>query len=54
MVTEEAIKIFEKHKVLSKVEVESRYEIYKEQYEKQLNEAGVALEMAKTLIIPAA
>ena len=55
MVTEEAIAIFEKHKVLSKVEVESRYEIYKETYEKIVKiEAGVALEMAKTLIIPAA
>ena len=54
MVTEEAVKIFVKHKVLSKTEVESRYEIYKEQYEKTVKiEAGVALEMAKTLIIPA-
>jgi glutamine synthetase len=54
MITESGIRIFEKHKVLSKTEVMSRYEIYKEQYEKTVKiEAGVALEMAKTLIAPA-
>jgi len=55
MVTESAIKLFEKHNVLSKTEVLSRYEIYKEMYEKTVKiEAGVALEMSKTLIVPAA
>lgn len=54
-VTDAAIKLFEKHKVLSKVEATSRYEIYKEQYEKTIVfETGVALEMAKTLFVPAA
>ena len=53
--TESAQKLFAKHKVLSETELESRYEIYKEQYEKTITiEAGVALEMARTLIIPAA
>lgn len=55
MIKEDAIKVLEKHGVLSRTESMSRYEIYKEQYEKTVKfEAGVALEMAKTLIIPAA
>jgi glutamine synthetase len=54
-ITDRAIALFEKHKVFSKTELLSRYEIYKEQYEKTLKfEAGVALVMAKTMIIPAA
>jgi glutamine synthetase len=49
----ETIKLFEKHHVLSKTELMSRNEIYKEQYEKTLNiEAECALDMVKTLIIP--
>ncbi|HBU70300.1 MAG TPA: glutamine synthetase type III [Elusimicrobia bacterium] len=53
-ITPAVIKLFEKHSVLSKTELESRYEIYKEQYEKTIKiESGVALEMAKTLISPA-
>ena len=53
MIKEEAIKVLEKHNVLSRTESMSRYEIYKEQYEKTIKfEAGVALEMAKTLIMP--
>ncbi|MFH1367551.1 MAG: glutamine synthetase III [Elusimicrobiota bacterium] len=55
LVKDPVIRIFEKHKVLSKTEMTSRYDIYKEQYEKTIKiEAGVALEMARTLIIPAA
>ncbi len=51
---EEFIKVFEKHKVLSKAELESREEIYLETYSKQINiEAGVMVEMAKRLIVPA-
>ncbi|MGA2090283.1 MAG: glutamine synthetase III [Endomicrobiales bacterium] len=54
-VKEPAIKLFEKHKVLSRTEIMSRYEAYKEQYEKIVKfETGVALDMAKTLLIPAA
>ncbi|MFH1836894.1 MAG: glutamine synthetase III [Candidatus Omnitrophota bacterium] len=51
----EVIDIFEKHKVLSKVEFMSRNEIYEEQYKRTIEiEAGVALTMAKTSIIPIA
>ncbi|MCX5782547.1 MAG: glutamine synthetase III [Elusimicrobia bacterium] len=54
MVKDDAIKVLEKHNVLSKTESLSRYEIYKEQYEKTVKfETGVVLEMAKTLIMPA-
>jgi len=49
----EVVRIFEKHKVLSKVELESREEIYLEVYSQQINiEAGVMVEMAKKSIIP--
>ena len=51
----DAVKLFEKHKVLSKEELASRNEIYAEQYEKTIDiEAKVATHMAKTMIIPAA
>ncbi|MCB4792068.1 MAG: glutamine synthetase III [Elusimicrobia bacterium] len=54
IIKESSLAIFEKHKVLTRRETHSRYEIYKEQYEKIVNiEALVALDMAKTLIIPA-
>ncbi|MDA3852180.1 MAG: glutamine synthetase III [Spirochaetaceae bacterium] len=50
----EVIRIFEKHKVLSKVELESREEIYLEVYSQQINiEAGVMVEMADKQIYPA-
>jgi glutamine synthetase len=55
MNNEKSIALFEKHKVLSKTELESRYEIYKEQYEGTIEiEAGVALNIAKTMIVPVA
>lgn len=51
---ESSVDLFEKHKVLSKIELKSRYEIYKEQYEKTITfETGVAIKMAKTMILPA-
>src|SRR3989339_544127 len=54
-ITDAAVALFEKHKVLSKTELMSRYEIYIEQYEKTIKiEAAIALDMAKTMIIPAA
>jgi glutamine synthetase len=54
-ITDAAVAVFEKHKVLTKTELMSRYEIYKEQYEKTVKiEVGVALDMAKTQIVPAA
>ncbi|MFH1395117.1 MAG: glutamine synthetase III [Candidatus Omnitrophota bacterium] len=50
-----AVSLFQKHAVLSKVELESRYEIYREQYEKIIKIEGTCmLTMAKTMIIPAA
>ncbi|MCA9400064.1 MAG: glutamine synthetase III [Candidatus Omnitrophica bacterium] len=51
----EAIKLFEKHGVLSKTELISRYDIYMETYETILQyEAALAVDMARTLLIPAA
>lgn len=49
-----AITLFEKHHVLSKVELHSHYEIYLENYSKQINiEALTMLDMAKRQILPA-
>jgi glutamine synthetase len=47
--------LFEKYNVLSKRELESRFDTYVEQYCKTVNvEANVTIEMAKTMIFPAA
>ena len=55
IVSEETVAMFEKYKVLSKAELESRFEIYTEQYiEKVKVEIKTGLRMAKTLILPAA
>ncbi len=52
---EEVIALFEKYKVLSRRETESRYEVYAEQYVKTIKvEANLMLEIAKTIIFPAA
>jgi len=54
MITKKAEEVFTKYGVLSKEELHSRYEIYIEQYAKQINIEGLtALKMAKTLYIPA-
>ena len=54
MGTPEAVKLFDKYKVLNKEELHSRYEIYLEQYAKQINiEALAAIDMVKKLYIPA-
>ncbi|MCX7708575.1 MAG: glutamine synthetase III [Clostridia bacterium] len=54
LITEKSIKVFEKHGVLSKVELESRYEINLEGYIKTINiEALTMLEMAKRQVLPA-
>jgi glutamine synthetase len=54
MNTPEAHALFEKYKVLSGRELESRYEIYLETYWKHINiEAKTAIAMARTLYIPA-
>ncbi|MGO9114504.1 MAG: glutamine synthetase III [Thermoguttaceae bacterium] len=53
--TPEVIELFEKYNVLSKRETESRLDIYLEQYVKTINvEAKLTVEMAKTMIFPAA
>ena len=47
--------MFSKYNVLSERELESRFEIYLEQYCKTVySEANLTLEMAKTMIFPAA
>jgi len=49
------VKMFEKHRVLSKVELKSRHDIYEEQYEQTIKiEASIALKMARTMIVPVA
>jgi glutamine synthetase len=51
----EVIALFDKYKVLTPRELESRYEIYLEQYVKAVNvEARLTAKMAKTQILPAA
>ena len=54
IIAEKNVIIFEKHKVLSKIELESRYEINLEAYIKAINiEALAMLEIAKRQIQPA-
>ena len=46
--------MFKKHKILSKREIHARYDIYLDQYSKQINiEALTALDMVKSQYIPA-
>ena len=53
LIAEKNVKIFEKHSVLTKAELESRYEIMLETYVKVVNiEALTMLEMAKRDIVP--
>jgi len=55
LLRETTIQLYEKHQVLNKTELESRYEISLEQYSKQINiEALTMIDMAKHTIIPAA
>ena len=50
-----AAKLFKKYSVLDKTELESRYEVYMENYETTITiEGNTALDMAKTIIFPAA
>jgi glutamine synthetase len=54
LISEKAIKVYEKHGVLSKTEMHSRYEIFLEAYGKTINiEALTMLDMAKRQILPA-
>lgn len=54
-VTERSFKLFEKYDVLSRKELQSRFEIYVEAYSKQINiEALVAVDMVTKQFLPAA
>jgi len=51
MASPEAVKLFEKYKVLSGIELHSRYEIYLEQYAKNINiEALASIQMVKKTV----
>jgi glutamine synthetase len=55
LITDKSVQLFEKHKVLTKAELHSRYEINLEGYVKVINiEALTMLSMAKRQILPAA
>ncbi len=55
LLTNKSIDLFGKYNVLSKVELESRYAVYKEQYEMTIQiEAELAVDMADTMILPVA
>jgi glutamine synthetase len=55
LVAPKNLEMFEKYGVLSKREMQSRYEIYMERYCKDINtEAQSAIQIAKTMILPAA
>jgi glutamine synthetase len=50
-----SVAIFEKHKVLSKKELESRVSVYMEKYSMQINiEASMMVEIANKMIFPPA
>jgi glutamine synthetase len=54
LISEKAVALYEKHGVLSKAEMHSRYEIFLEAYIKTINiEALTMLDMAKRQILPA-
>jgi glutamine synthetase len=55
LVNDDTVKLFEHYKVLSKRELESRYEVFLEQYVTKLNiESETAAAIAKTMLLPAA
>lgn len=55
LTSKEVVSLFNKYKVLSKRELQSRQEIYQEQYVMTVGvEANLTVEMAKTIIFPAA
>ena len=52
---EKNIALFEKYNVLTKAELNSRYEVFIEQYDTTITiEGGLASHMARTIILPAA
>ena len=55
LTTEKSISMFGKYSVLSKRELDSRLEVYEEQYEMQIEiEAKLTSDIAKTMILPVA
>jgi glutamine synthetase len=55
LITPKAIKLFEKYNVLSKTELDSRYEVFMENYNTTIKiEGELALDMAMTMILPVA
>ena len=54
LITKESIALFAKYKVLNEKEIQSRYEIYLENYNKTVTiEAQMTATMARTMVIPA-
>ncbi len=55
LMDKQTVAVFKKYKVLSKRELESRYEVFTEQYTTVINiEAETAASIARTMILPAA
>ena len=54
LIKDEAVSLFEKHKVLTREEIESRYSIYLEDYSRQICiEASVSIDLVRRYIFPA-
>ena len=54
-ISDETVSVFEKHNVLSRRELESRHEVFLEQYVTKLNiEAETQASIARTMLLPAA
>lgn len=54
LIDSDTISLFEKHKTLTREEMESRYHIYMEKYSGQINiEAGISIDLARRYIFPA-
>jgi glutamine synthetase len=55
LVSDETVEVFEKHNVLSRRELESRHEVFLEQYVTKLNiESETQASIARTMLLPAA
>ncbi|HUA05645.1 MAG TPA: glutamine synthetase III [Solirubrobacteraceae bacterium] len=55
LISDDTVSVFEKHNVLSRRELESRHEVFLEQYVTKLNiEAETAASIARTMLLPAA
>jgi glutamine synthetase len=55
LIAEETVGLFESHSVLSRRELESRHEVFLEQYVTKLNiESETAVSIARTMLLPAA